>query len=424
MIKILDKIFLTQTNFSYIKNNIRKLFLNNSIETIFRALNSFSKDSEVRFVGGVIRKIINKEKIDDIDLSTNLRPDEVCNALKINNIKFYETGISHGTITAIIGNEKFEITSLRKDISTDGRHALVKFSKNWKDDASRRDFTINAIYSDKEGNLFDPFDGKLDIENGKIKFIGDPEKRIEEDYLRILRYVRFFLNYSKIEHDPKILRLIKKNLSKINMISSERLLDELKKIFNSEKILNLFRDKDLSETISLIFPQLKNFSIFKRPNNYVLENLKHADFIFIISLLIIDNSDNSEYFMYKFNLSNKEKKRILYLNDFYKKDVDLKFFNEKNLNQIFYFDGLTHLIDIIQFKIYRSKKVEKKLVELIEIFKNKKTPIMPFGADFLIKKFNLVPSKNLGNKIKLIEAAWAKNNFSITEDQINSIIQD
>ena len=97
----------------------------------------------------------------------------------------------------LIDDNKFEITSLREDILTDGRHAKVKFSKDWKKDASRRDFTINSIYSDREGNLFDPFNGKKDLEKGFVNFIGDPDKRIKEDYLRILRYLRFFLNYSK-----------------------------------------------------------------------------------------------------------------------------------------------------------------------------------------------------------------------------------
>ena len=114
--------------------------------------------------------------MDDIDLATNLNPNEVSEALKKNDINFYETGIEHGTITAIINNQKFEITSLRKDIITDGRHAKVEFSKDWKEDASRRDFSINSIYSDKDGNLFDPYDGRKDILAGKIEFIGTQKK--------------------------------------------------------------------------------------------------------------------------------------------------------------------------------------------------------------------------------------------------------
>jgi tRNA nucleotidyltransferase/poly(A) polymerase len=167
---------------------------------------------------GCVRKIINNEEVDDIDLAVNLSPNEVLEILNKNNIQFYETGIKHGTITAIIGNHKFEITSLRKDLNTDGRHAEVSFSKDWHEDVARRDFTINSIYADINGNLFDPFDGKEDLENGKINFIGDPEKRIKEDYLGILRYIRFFINYSKQPHDDKVQRLIKKNLTYLNIL--------------------------------------------------------------------------------------------------------------------------------------------------------------------------------------------------------------
>ena len=134
-------------------------------------------------MGGCIRKLINNEKVDDIDLATNLEPSHVCEGIKKNSIDYFETGKEHGTITAIIDEYKYEITTLRKDISTDGRHAQVKFSKDWKEDAMRRDFTINSIYADKDGNLFDPNNGKKDLEEGYVKFIGDIDKRIKVDYL-------------------------------------------------------------------------------------------------------------------------------------------------------------------------------------------------------------------------------------------------
>ena len=161
---------------------------------LFNAINSYSTESEIRYVGGCVRKIISKEKVDDIDLATNLEPNQVCEVLRLNIIDF-KTGIEHGTITAVIDNNKFEITTLREDILTDGRHSKIKFSKDWIKDASRRDFTINSIYSDKDGNLFDPYNGKKDLEKGLINFIGETDKRVKEDYLRILRYIRFFLNY-------------------------------------------------------------------------------------------------------------------------------------------------------------------------------------------------------------------------------------
>ena len=219
---LLNKLFLRSNNLDSVSKDLKNLTLKTPASKIFNAINSHSEVSEIRYVGGCVRKIINKEKIDDIDLATNLEPKDVCEALKKNEINFYETGIEHGTITAIIDDYKFEITTLRKDVLTDGRHAEVKFSKDWKEDASRRDFTINAIYSDREGNLFDPFNGKEDLEKGEINFIGNPEKRIKEDYLRILRYIRFFLKYSKQKHKPEIIKYLKMNLDGISKLSKER----------------------------------------------------------------------------------------------------------------------------------------------------------------------------------------------------------
>ena len=195
MKNILNKIFFRNNNLEDISKKIKDLSNTKELIKIFDAINSYSEISEIRFVGGCIRKILNNETVDDIDLATNLEPNEVCEVLKNNQINFYETGIEHGTIIAVIDDKKFEITSLREDILTDGRHAKVKFSKDWKKDASRRDFTINSIYSDREGNIFDPFNGRQDLKKGFVNFIGDGEKRIKEDYLRILRYLRFFLSY-------------------------------------------------------------------------------------------------------------------------------------------------------------------------------------------------------------------------------------
>ena len=197
MNRLLDKILLRTNNLDYISLGIKNLTINTPANKIFNAINNHSDISEIRYVGGCVRKIINKENVDDIDLATNLNPKEVSSLLKKNNINFYETGIEHGTITAVIDDYKFEITSLREDFNTDGRHAKVNFSTDWKRDASRRDFSINSIYADTNGNLFDPFNGKKDLENGLIRFIGDPEERIKEDYLRILRYLRFFFKLFK-----------------------------------------------------------------------------------------------------------------------------------------------------------------------------------------------------------------------------------
>ena len=421
MDKFLDKIFFRSRNLDYISQNLKDITNQIPANKIFEAINNYSESSEVRYVGGCIRKVINKEVVDDIDLATNLKPNEICEALKNKDINFYETGIEHGTVTAVIDEYKYEITSLRKDVKTDGRHAKVEFSLDWKEDAARRDFSINSIYSDARGNLFDPNNGKKDLEEGLIHFIGDAEIRIKEDYLRILRYVRFFLNYSNHKHKPEIIKIIKRNIGGISKLSSERLIDEFKKLTKSHGFVKLFQDNDSLEIIEIIFPQLKNLAKFKKLNTHARDNLFKIDFIFLLSLMIVDGTDNTDYFLYKFNISKKDQKRLKLIDFFYKEKTNLKNFTEKNFNKIFYFNGKQAVIDIINFKLFTSNKVEKKLIKLIEVYKDKVIPTMPIGANTLMAKYNIPEGKILGNKLKMIEEAWVENGFTISEKNIQKI---
>ena len=420
----LDKIFFRSNNLNYLSNKIKNLTNNTPVRKIFEAINEYSEESEIRYVGGCVRKIINNEKVDDIDLATNLLPEQVCEVLKKKEINYYESGIDHGTITALIDNYKFEITTLRKDVSTDGRHAKVEFTNNWKDDASRRDFTINAIYSDAEGNLFDPYSGKKDLEEGYINFIGDVNKRIQEDYLRILRYIRFFLNYSKQPHNSEILRKLKINIGGVSKLSKERLLDELKKIFKLGTLEKLINEKLSLELILIIFPELKNYNLFNKLNSEKRNVLREVDFIFLLSLMIIDNSDNVDYFLYKYNLSKKDQKRIKIIHGFYKDKFNLKKFTQYNFNEYFYYEGNQAVLDVLRFKVIKSKKIDKSLIELIEYYKNKPIPKMPIGAELLMQKYKIPEGKQLGVKLKKIEVEWVKNNFTISDKQVENIIEN
>ena len=424
MTNLLNKIFSFSKNLSQKYSSFSNLKNEKTTSLLFSAIEDYSKTSEIRYVGGCIRKILNNETIDDIDFAVNLEPNECIEALKSYNIKYYETGIEHGTITAIIGNNKFEITSLRKDIITDGRHAKVEFADNWFEDASRRDFTINSIYADIDGNLYDPFNGKRDLELGKVEFIGDIEKRIKEDYLRILRYVRFFLNYSKLEHSNKIKKIIKQNINGISNISSERLLDELKKIIKLKDFLKLFKDLFCEEIIRLIFPQFKNFELFKKLNNFAKKNLSEVDYIFLISLMIIDDTDNVDYFLFKFNISNANKKRILFLKEFYDEKINKNSFSEKNLWKVFYYNGKQSLQDLLYFEIFKSKNENKKLINLIGFFKDKEAPIFPIKAKNLIEKYNISEGKLLGIKLKKIEEKWINNDFKISEKEVVQVLEN
>ena len=424
MKNLLSKIFIKNDSKNYYYNDFENINKLTKIEKIFNSISNFTEKSEIRYVGGSIRKIINKEKVDDIDLATNLIPEKVCEILKKNDINFYESGIKHGTITAKINDQKFEITTLREDISTDGRHAEVKFSQDWLADASRRDFTINSIYADFNGNLYDPFNGKKDIENGIIKFIGDPEKRIKEDYLRILRYVRFFLNYSKVDHEQKIIKIIKQNINGISKISSERLLDELKKIVLSEGFLKILDDKFCKEIITLVFPQLININVFKNTNEYTKKIIEQRDFIFLISLMILDTSDNCEYFIYKYNISNEDKKRIRFLSKILFKNFNKDTFKEKNLWKIFYFNGRNYLNDIFNFKLFQNKNLDKKILKLKKFFETQKVPKFDIKAKMLVENFKYKEGKELGDKLKEIEKFWIENSFKISNEELDKIVKN
>ncbi|MDC3005385.1 CCA tRNA nucleotidyltransferase [Candidatus Pelagibacter sp.] len=396
---------------------------NKGVNKIFGAINKYNETSEIRYVGGCVRKILNDEKTDDIDLATNLTPDQVKQCLDKNQIKFFETGIEHGTITAVIDDQNFEITTLRKDVKTDGRHAVVEYTTNWKEDSLRRDFSINSIYSDLDGNLYDPNSGHKDLNVGIIKFIGDPETRIKEDYLRIIRYLRFYTEYSKIDHEINIIKIIKKNIEGLGKISKERQFNELKKILKLDNFLKLFKNKTSCELFSLIFPQLKNFKKLSKLSKPQEKILKNKSLNFVISFLVIDETDNSDYFVYKYNLPNELKDKINFLqNNSLNKD-STKIFNKKDLQKIFYYEGKSSTIDLIDFNLLYFKQ-SKKLSELKTYFEKLDKPEFPIKAQLLINDYGLKEGRELGQKLKNLEMKWIENNFNLSKKDMEKVLSN
>ncbi len=374
-------------------------------------------------MGGCVRKILNNENYDDIDLATNLDPQQIKECLSANNIKFFETGIKHGTITATIEKQNFEITSLRKDIATDGRHAEVLFTKDWNEDSSRRDFTINSIYADIDGNIFDPNDGANDLKNGIVRFIGNPEKRIKEDYLRILRYLRFFSTYSLKDHQPEIKKSIMQNISGVVGLSKERLLDEFKKIFKSGALFKLNKDHFSNDVISLVFPQFINLNLLTKLDKNNQKTLLVKSFDFLLAFLVIDETDNSDYFLYKFKTSNETKKKINFLKKSFLESAEKNYFSKKNLEKIFYFNEKSDVLDLIDFELFKSKKNKKKLIELKNYFIKTEKPVFPVKAKNIMEKFNLKEGRELGQKLKYLEDLWVNNSFNISDKEIEKTFQ-
>jgi poly(A) polymerase len=215
------------------------------IKRLLKALDA--KQGTARFVGGAVRDLLLDVPHDDLDLATILPPDEVIRRLEEKGIKAVPTGIDHGTITAVSSGTVVEVTTLRSDVSTDGRRATVAFTSDWSKDAGRRDFTINALYADPySGELFDYFDGLADLESRTVRFIGQPLQRIAEDHLRILRYFRFHARYGHGKPDRQALEACTDRANDLMALSRERIADEL---------LKLLALDDPTPTVSLMLKQ-------------------------------------------------------------------------------------------------------------------------------------------------------------------------
>ena len=422
MFKKIKNIILKTDRFFYKKfgSNKSTKFLENIKEarTIFSDVYEIGKESKVRFVGGCVRKAICGENIDDIDLATSLEPNEVKKRLNKEDIKVIDTGISHGTVTAILNNKKFEITTLRKDVSTDGRHANVEFTSNWEEDALRRDFTINAIYADIEGRIFDPLNGISDLQNGVIKFIGSPKERIQEDYLRILRYFRFFIQYSKLDYDQDVIRSIKQYINGLNKISNERIFDELKKILVLKNAYSLFDNNTSKEIFLSIFPQFKYYERLKIINNLNQKLRNEYDNHLVLALLIVDQSNNYEYFCHKYKTSNSTKNRFKNISINFENFKNEKFYLEDNIKKLIYLSNKKDVIDLLLFSISTNNKAKTlNIKKLIDYVSTCKIPKFPISGDYL-KKQGYETGRELGEKLKSLEEKWIENNFVMEKKAI------
>ena len=222
-------------------------------KNVTKLFEAFPKDS-LRFVGGCVRNSVLGVDVGDVDLATTLDPEAVTTLLKDSGIKYAPTGIDHGTVTAVLNGLPYEITSLRKDVETDGRRAVVSYTQDWAEDAQRRDLTMNALYADYEGTIYDPTgQGLDDIKALKFRFVGEADSRIKEDYLRILRFFRFLAYYGgAAKVDASALKACRENKSGLKKLSAERVWTELKKTLSARdpsRALHIMLTNDILETI-------------------------------------------------------------------------------------------------------------------------------------------------------------------------------
>ena len=405
-----------------LKSTFFPFYKNKELRFIFKKLEEgYSEDKTVvRFVGGCVRKYLSGEKIDDIDVATTLTTEQIKEKLKNTNLKIIDTGIKHGTVSILSDTKKIELTTLRKDVITDGRHAEIEYTDDWHLDSERRDFTINAIYMDINGKIFDPQNGTIDLKNKNVKFIGDPQKRIEEDYLRIIRFIRFKVMYD-IQVEKTTIEAIKHNLIGIKKISKERILDELLKILELESFLKINESDHLKEIFLMIFPEFLYLNRLERLKKICKYSNINKDLL--LAVLLIDDKNNDEYFSHKYNVSSKIKETLKKLSSSLIEVKKNKNFFDKDLIKNIYFYGKEHLINlnIINFSINSKIKIDEFSKTLNLVLKSN-IPKLHVNGEYL-KKNGMKEGESLGKVLKKIESEWANNNFEISNERIQDLIK-
>lgn len=219
--------------------------------------------ADVRFVGGCVRDSVLHRPIKDIDIATHDAPEKVMELLTRAGIRVIPTGIAHGTVTAVIGKAHYEITTLREDVQTFGRHARVAFTDDWTADAARRDFTMNAMCADPQGRIYDPFNGLADLGAGIVRFVGDPMRRIEEDVLRLLRFFRFFAHYGRPPMDASALLACRRMAPELVKLSGERVAGELIRLLQAPDPASVLIVMHGQDILRHILPEAHDFGALK-----------------------------------------------------------------------------------------------------------------------------------------------------------------
>ena len=355
---------------------------------------------QVLFVGGCVRNTILKMPVTDIDLATDAQPEEIIKIAKENNIRFVPTGLAHGTITLIIDNKSYQITTFRTDFDHDGRYAKVEFTESLLLDASRRDLTINALYCNHVGEVIDPLNGLDDIKKQKIKFIGNPNERIKEDNLRILRFFRFQAIYGNknLEIDSIALEACHNHKSKLAALSKERITSELRKILSApnplEVIIKMNETGVLNElfqnvSIDSLEAYLKTEEKFKININWLGR---------LLSLQVTQEEESLKLTRCEFKFLKQTKSAIE---------------NQIHVLEFSYYNGVENgkIYSILQ-NFRHNIILCKNLLNQINSLATKKFPIT--AKDLMPE----ISGKKLGEALRSLEDRWIKSNFTLSKKDL------
>ncbi len=378
----------------------------------------------IRFVGGCVRNALLGEPIRDIDLATQLEPQDSMAALKAAKIRYIETGIEHGTVTAILDGQPYEITSLRRDVATDGRRATVAYTPDWAEDAQRRDFTVNALYADLDGRIYDPTgQGVEDIKTRRFRFIGEAKDRIAEDYLRILRYFRFMAWYAPdAKFDAAALAACRDGKGGLKSLSAERVWSEIKTLLcapRPHRVVNIMLQQDILETLLPEASNAEGLSLIMQlesreaitPDPYLRLMAMAARQPLPIALLAK-----------RLKMSKKESARLRqWADDGTPLDPDT---GEREKRQAIYKAGNQVVIDRARLRAAGEPDpvLSARWMRLAELAADWTPPQFPISGKDL-KAAGVTPGEDMGRKLKALEALWVRSGFTADKPKLMMALQ-
>jgi len=391
-----------------------------AVAAIFAALPKGS----TRFVGGCVRNALMGVEVGDIDIATQLEPNDVAAALKAANIRYVPTGIDHGTLTAVIDGHPYEITSLRKDVETDGRRAVVAFTQDWAEDAQRRDLTINALYADIDGHVFDPTgQGLEDLTAMKFRFVGNAEDRVKEDYLRILRFFRFLAWYGgKGKVDAQALKACRENRKGLKKLSAERVWSELKKMLLARDPSRSVGIMLTNEVLDTLLPEASNADGLTRM--VALEQREAIDPDPLLRLMAMSAREPLQMALLckRLKMSTKETARLRSWADS-SAALDPHAEDREKLKAI-YLAGKQVVIDRARIRAAGEDDalMSSRWMSLADLAMGWTPPEFPIsGKD--MKAAGVEPGPQMGKMLEALKALWVRSGFTANREKLLMALQ-
>ncbi|MDQ0454485.1 CCA tRNA nucleotidyltransferase [Rhizobium paknamense] len=399
-------------------------FTDAALQKVLALLNS--DGGEGRVVGGAVRNSLLGEPVSDVDIATTLTPDVVTARALAAGIKPVPTGIDHGTVTLVVEGRPFEVTTLRRDVATNGRHADVAFGTDWQADAERRDFTINALYADQQGQVIDLVGGLADIESATLRFIGEARQRIAEDHLRILRFFRFFAWYGRGRPDAEGLRACAAAKGDLARLSAERVWSEMKKLLSAPDPGRALLWMRQVSVLTAVLPETEKWGIDAMPGLIATERALgwQPDPLLRLAAIVPDDAERLKAMGERLRLSKAEAD---VLRQFALAPKIAAETGERALDRLLYDHGTSGIVTRLKLALSLARsKAEGDIKAMGEAgafskhlaqAKAYQKPSFPLsGSD--VTGTGIAPGPEVGRLLGQLEKEWAQSHFTLSREQL------